>query len=709
MALLTDEQLHQIRELIRAHHSAFVVNTVGPEAVSPEVLEDLQARGLIDVEIATIEDAYLYGQALAAASDPNVANMSLEEFKGYIRENPVPLSDAESRAVDIAKHQAAQFAVGLGNRIDQQTGQILIEADAELRAQRREEIRTATAEAIAKRKSIKQLVSDLKWKTKEWARDWDRIAVTEKHTAMQRGVADSYLKHFGDGVRVAKRPTPDACAKCKQLHLSPDGQPRIFKLRDLEKNGTNYGRKARDWLPVVGGVHPWCQCQIVRIPEGWGFDEAGDLVPGGELGSEYESPKDLERALQEEDELLKAFKLQGHTQFQGIPIAIENRKGTVRRWTDDEGNQGKTRMRYGYGYAKRTSGADGEEIDVYVGPDPRAPKVFLVHQLDAATGRYDEDKVFLGLPSAQAAKRAYLQHVDNPEMFGGISAMDVDQFKRWIMATEATPGHTLEPNLRFTLPTEELMIKKEGQVPDTIGVQVRMDGKLIKSNEEAIRHGVEKAFRNRGPALVVTGKLATEVGAQTSPAAERSPGHGTWPNFPEFGGIARTPVKKRGGLDVGQLSDDDHTAEDRQRFIIDADTRMPPEEARQDPRPVELVDRSYYRGPGPGGEENHRGLMTGPMVHPGRMGDTRSMPEDQDWHPQEEPGIDERYRVLSDGSSYEQALGEVRGREPVSVPPGVHIHDEDDQEREKAERERLEAEERRNRQRPRNNVDVEES
>ena len=1075
MALLTDEQLHEIRELIRAHHSAFIANTIGPEAVAPEVLEQLSERGMIDVEIATIEDAYLYGHALAAADNPAVSKMSLEEFKQWVRRNPIPLTDQERRAIDFAKHQAAQYAVGLGNRVDTQTGQLLIEADRQLEQQRRSEIQTATAEAIAQRKSVKELVSDLKWKTQDWARDWDRIAVTEKHNAMQHGMADHYIKRYGDGVRVFKRPTPDACfiagtlvttgrgyvpieevqvndsvlthrghwkhvrhtmrrhyegdlfgfngrnpymtanhpvlvdlnwrradaiecgaylvqvtgihiskndpvpflekallenvtrsstptsvpitsvqlnrylqlrdsdvdvefvdchfrngrevceeltkaeglrgsrrarslsrfsfsalgswldsqlagfargfrkllalsfghstqtsasavggcgqgnvvfhqapfddttadtevgsdgrhrvlsriekgldlserygsafhshdfgvtskleivnsiatehfsgdvynleieddhsyvaenivvhncQHCKRLHLGPDGQPRIFKLRELERNGTNFGRKARDWLPVVGATHPhcfpagtqvrtsggmlpiesvlpgdmvlnrtgwsrithvwassytglmvtietrhttlqatanhpflvgseWvtannlevgqnllrlngvvgrspappphddpaqglksgclarvfsgcsgagvpvtaidfdgrlylregevdqeslhlesgsgrgsqsqksiegfalvgtakltrrpsnsgedellgltftpnrsmeggyigqslsfrhlghtdclgvglstlpmprfieagydgpaadsklmryrldrqqlveverdnhggiqfigagghrhgdvvgevspivnvtrchysgtvynltvsktheftandlvahnCQCQLIRIPEGWGFDENGDLFPGGEFGVRYEGPEDLALALRQEDELRKAHKLQGHTEFQGIPIAIENRKGTVRRWVSEStGEQGETKMVYSYGYAKKTSGADGDEVDIYLGPDPRSSKVYVVHQFDGLVpggrdDRYDEDKCFLGFTNQAMAERAYHDHMDDTSRFGSVTAMDIDHFKRWLGVTKPTPGH----GLTFTLP-----------------------------------------------------------------------------------------------------------------------------------------------------------------------------------------------------------------------------------------------------------------
>ena len=69
--------------------------------------------------------------------------------------------------------------MGLGNKVDQATGQLLIEADAQLRDKLRGEIRDATAENIAKRESVKKLKSTLGHATKDWARDWDRIAITE--------------------------------------------------------------------------------------------------------------------------------------------------------------------------------------------------------------------------------------------------------------------------------------------------------------------------------------------------------------------------------------------------------------------------------------------------------------------------------------------------------------------------------------------------
>ena len=438
--LLTEQQLYEIRQIIADHHSAFIVNTIGPDAVAPDVLQGLKDKGLVNVKVNSIEDAYLYGHVLAMMDDPKVATMSYEQFKQYIQKNPIPLSPIEKQAVNFAQHQAAQYCKGLGNRVDVATGQILIEADAALRQMLRDTIKTKTAENIAKRESVKKLKSELGWASKDWARDWDRIAITEKQNAMQRGVADHYGKRYGGDVRVAKRPMPDACKHCKRLHIGPDGHPRIFKLSYLEANGTNVGRKAADWLPVVGTVHPHCQCQMIRIPDGWAFNDDGSLAPGGEYGVEYQSEEELKLAMLQEMDLQKAFQLQGRTTFQGIPIAIENKVGSVRKWKDGQGGEGETKMLHAYGYIERTTGADEDEVDVFLGPDPRALQAYIIHQRNVATDIYDEDKVMLGFSNAADALAAYQANYNRDDFVITYTAMDMDAFKRWVASTEAKSG-----------------------------------------------------------------------------------------------------------------------------------------------------------------------------------------------------------------------------------------------------------------------------
>lgn len=121
-------------------------------------------------------------------------------------------------------------------------------------------------------------------------------------------------------------------------------------------------------------------------------------------------------------------------EFAGLPIAVENTKGSRRFWYDAGAStpRGSTEMQHDYGFVEGHTGADGEDLDVYIGPDETATAVYVVHQLDAGSGykRYDEDKVFLGFPSADAARAAYIAHRnDGEQAIQGMSVMPLERFK----------------------------------------------------------------------------------------------------------------------------------------------------------------------------------------------------------------------------------------------------------------------------------------
>lgn len=128
-----------------------------------------------------------------------------------------------------------------------------------------------------------------------------------------------------------------------------------------------------------------------------------------------------------------AYKLQGHTKFQGLPIAIENRAGSVRSGVDAGGHKWRTKMVFPYGYIESTEGADGDGVDCYVGPKKDAATAFVVHQKDPQTGEYDEDKVMLGFPDKKAAREAFEVHYDDPEKFlGPISEVSMERLNQLV-------------------------------------------------------------------------------------------------------------------------------------------------------------------------------------------------------------------------------------------------------------------------------------
>jgi hypothetical protein len=452
--LLTPEQLQEIRRIIQDYHSAFVVNVVGPTAVAPEILARLKAKGLVDIRIQSIQDAYIYGQLLAHLDNPAIARMTYTQFRDFIKRNPIPMTLVEKQAVKMAEASAGQYCAGLGNRVDMATGATLIEADAALRNQLKDVIRTETAEAISRRESVQKLASNLGHATGDWSRDWRRIANTEVQQAMQTGLADRYREDYGTSVRVAKVPMPDACEHCKRLFLGPDGKPRIWRLADLQAFGTNVGRKTRDWVPTVGTVHPHCQCQLIRVPKGFGFDALGRMVPGGKLGVEADAD-DFMRSLQLEDEFHKSVSSNDLVNFQGITVHVENRAGELRHWESATGERGITHMLCAYGEVVGTNGADGDGLDVYLGPDPKANTVFVVHQQNPETGVYDEEKAMLGFPSEEFALQVYRAHFNKPGFDVAVSPMGVEQFKVWADATIAAKGEGKSETIRLVIPLEK--------------------------------------------------------------------------------------------------------------------------------------------------------------------------------------------------------------------------------------------------------------
>jgi hypothetical protein len=135
------------------------------------------------------------------------------------------------------------------------------------------------------------------------------------------------------------------------------------------------------------------------------------------------------------DVVKAAYRLQGRMELQGLPISIENRRGSVRRGTDKDGHEWKTKVRDPYGYVRLTEGGDGEHLDCFIGPNKESDKVFILHlkQADDPT-KWDEDKVYLGFDSRKDAIGSFQTHYDKAgqKLYGGMTEMNMAAFKQKI-------------------------------------------------------------------------------------------------------------------------------------------------------------------------------------------------------------------------------------------------------------------------------------
>lgn len=133
----------------------------------------------------------------------------------------------------------------------------------------------------------------------------------------------------------------------------------------------------------------------------------------------------------------------GHIRVHGLDITIENPKGSWRSGTSLSGKPWRSQLPHHYGYIKRTTGADGDHVDVFVGPHLKSPHVFVIDQHNVHGGRdFDEHKVFIGFGSKGQARAAYIAAFSDGRgaaRIGHIAHLSIDGFKRWLQH-----GNTLQ-------------------------------------------------------------------------------------------------------------------------------------------------------------------------------------------------------------------------------------------------------------------------
>ena len=138
---------------------------------------------------------------------------------------------------------------------------------------------------------------------------------------------------------------------------------------------------------------------------------------------------------------------EGFIWFQGLEIDVENAAGSTRSGVSPEGKPWSTTMLFPYGEVRGTEGADGDKLDVYVGPNAVSPLVVVIHQQDPDTQEYDEDKCMLGWDEETAAIAAYLAHYDKPGFYQAHRSMPIGSFWSWLR-DPSTRGRRVEASMR---------------------------------------------------------------------------------------------------------------------------------------------------------------------------------------------------------------------------------------------------------------------
>lgn len=169
--------------------------------------------------------------------------------------------------------------------------------------------------------------------------------------------------------------------------------------------------------------------------------------PGGEPGAEGEeekrgpgAPNVMRELRKEAGGALDEHPTKKRTTWHGMNVSIEHPAGSIRSGKDPAGNPWQVKMTYDYGYLHKTQGVDGDHLDVFMGPDHKAEKVYVVHTRRAPDFvDYDEDKAFLDFASEADARAAFFANYDRPEHFGSMDVLTVGDFIDKALGTHKKP------------------------------------------------------------------------------------------------------------------------------------------------------------------------------------------------------------------------------------------------------------------------------
>ena len=122
----------------------------------------------------------------------------------------------------------------------------------------------------------------------------------------------------------------------------------------------------------------------------------------------------------------------GRVTWNGLRLAIETPQGQ-RRTGKANGEPWSVICQAHYGYIESTHGADGDPLDVFIGPWPESNIAYVVNQAKGDDSGFDEHKILLCFPDADSAITAYRNSYQQPrptEM--GVVTCSIDQLKWWL-------------------------------------------------------------------------------------------------------------------------------------------------------------------------------------------------------------------------------------------------------------------------------------
>lgn len=277
--------LEKVKEIIEKHYNKLTISLLGRSSFPEKEIKQMEAEGIDTSKDESFLKMVYYHNFINMPDDKG-APTSVPEMKAQQSVRGLtPEGEAHDFTIENQTDKTKQLLDKLKQDVNSRIQGVIRDNNDKYKMNALQNLdRPDLVDDLVKESSIgkvKQQIRDLSGVAN---RDFTRIAVTEMSNvigiaSVDRVVSQNTDKNLDD-VYVYRIPVNDAklCKYCRRFYLDTDESPVVYKLSTLLGNGSNYGKKASEYLPVVGATHVNERCsQIIELKPGF------MVLPGGNL------------------------------------------------------------------------------------------------------------------------------------------------------------------------------------------------------------------------------------------------------------------------------------------------------------------------------------------------------------------------------------------------------------------------------------------
>ena len=277
--------IEKIREIVQKHYARLMVSVLGKDSLSKDEVKILKDAGY-DVSNPDSLMTLVYYHNFINHPVDSKSPTSIEDMKAQQSVPGLkPEGEANDYTIENTNDKMKQYIDKMKVDVMTKLESIIRENNDSYKIDALKNLdRSDLLDELVKESTLGRLKTKLRDTSKDVNRDWVTIAVTEMSNAIgiasvDRIVTDNRSSDLDD-VYVYRIIVKDSktCKWCRKFYLDTDGSPKVYKLSYILSNGSNYGKKTMDWLPVVGATHPNERCSgILELKPGWKLGPDGDI------------------------------------------------------------------------------------------------------------------------------------------------------------------------------------------------------------------------------------------------------------------------------------------------------------------------------------------------------------------------------------------------------------------------------------------------